>query len=177
METQQELIGQALAAHRAMMRAVHVAGADVWQNLDLTMAQLKALLTLADERPATIGQVADALGVGLPNASHLVDRLVHAGLVERAEDPADRRRTLARLAPAGEELVVRLRQGSRDQFRSWLALMDEADLLAFVTGLQALARVAQRDTSARLAGGQGACGPAVEVGNVGRSATATASED
>jgi len=173
-EIQAELIEQALAAHRAMMRAVHLAGADVWQDLDLTMAQLKTLLTLADVRPATIGQVADALGVGLPNASHLVDRLVHAGLVERAEDPADRRRTLARLAPAGEELVVRLRQGSRDQFRSWLALMDEADLAAFVTGLQALARVAEREASARLAESQRACASAVEADHGRRAAPPTA---
>src|SRR5205807_10147691 len=73
-----------------------------WWTLELTMAQLKVLLTLAFEDEATIGKIAETLGIGPPTASHLVDRLVQAGLVERVERSTDRRYTLASLTPQGE---------------------------------------------------------------------------
>src|SRR5438034_5959679 len=68
-----------------------------WQSLDLTMAQLKVLVTLGFEGTATISKLAEALSVSHPTVSHLVERLVQAGLVERREDVTDRRYTLARL--------------------------------------------------------------------------------
>ncbi|HWS36590.1 MAG TPA: MarR family transcriptional regulator [Actinoplanes sp.] len=39
--------------------------------------------------------------------TRLVDRMAAAGLVERADDPDDRRSRLVRLTPLGEETVVR----------------------------------------------------------------------
>src|SRR5437588_6971759 len=91
------------------------------------MAQLKGRFALADS-PMTIGQLADALGSGKPAASILVERLVQLALVERAEDPLDRRRTIARVTPQGEELVARLRQGGRDRLRAWLSRLGDDDL-------------------------------------------------
>src|SRR5579871_582718 len=80
-----------------------------WANLDVSMAQIKTLITLSDVRTATIGEIAAKLGIGLPTASHLVEKLVQLGLVERAEDPEDRRRAIARLTAKGDELVRQLR--------------------------------------------------------------------
>src|SRR5919205_3487785 len=90
-------------------------GSTVWLEVDLTMAQLKTLVVLVDEGPCSISQVADALGVSLPNASHLVERLVRLELAQRAEDRLDRRRTLASATAKGEELLRNLRQGGHDQ--------------------------------------------------------------
>jgi DNA-binding MarR family transcriptional regulator len=39
--------------------------------------------------------------------TRLVDRMAAAGLVERADDPGDRRGRLVRLTPLGEETAVR----------------------------------------------------------------------
>jgi DNA-binding MarR family transcriptional regulator len=137
------LILDVMALQRTVTRAVHAAAGPNMLLLDLTMAQLKALVVLADEGPASIGQVAAQLQVSLPTASHLVDRLEKAELARREEDPADRRRTLARLTPSGEEMVSRLRQGSRDQLRAWLGALADDDLAALARGLRALAQVAQ----------------------------------
>src|SRR2546429_6375008 len=76
-------------------------------EIDLTIAQLRTLLVLAEEGPLVIGQIAQRLGIGLSTGGHLVDRLVQAGLAESTEDVEDRRRTLARLTPKGEELPTR----------------------------------------------------------------------
>ncbi len=149
----EELVQDALQSQRAVLMALHTAGAPEWLHLDLTMAQLKALLSLSASGTATVGQLADSLCIGKPAASLLVDRLVHLGLVTRTEDSADRRRALTRLSPAGEELVTRLRQGGRGRMRAWLLALSDEDLAALAQGLHALALAASAEchdaTSAR----------------------------
>jgi DNA-binding MarR family transcriptional regulator len=112
-----------------------------WQGLNLTMAQVKVLIILHFKGPAAINKVADYLGISHPTASHLVDRLVQAGFVERVEDAADRRITLAYLNKAGEVLAQRLWGGRMDHIRRSLARLDEQDLAALRRGLRALSSV------------------------------------
>ena len=142
-----QLIDNALQAQKQIVQAMHAAAEPTWLQLDLTMAQLKGLFALADG-PMSIGQLAEALGSGKPAASILVERLVQLGLVERAEDLLDRRRTIARVTSQGEELVARLRQGGRDRLRAWLSRLGDDDLAALVQGLQALATVASGEQAA-----------------------------
>src|SRR5436305_10823750 len=130
-----------MQAQNLIARAMHTAAEPTWLQLDLTIGQLKGLFTLADS-PMTIGQLAEALGSGKPAASILVERLVQLGLVERAEDLLDRRRTIARVTARGEELTARLRQGGRERLRAWLSRLGDDDLAALVQGLRALAAVA-----------------------------------
>lgn len=138
---QAALIDQALDAYSRIVRSVQAQTTPDWLTLDLTMAQLKTLLVLALEGPLTIGGLAEQLGVGLPTASHLTERLVQAGLAERSDDAGDRRRTLARLSARGAELIGRLRQGRREQLQSYFAQLTPEELAGLVLGLQGLARV------------------------------------
>ena len=132
------LVDRGLTLYRDLTRLLHERGAPAWLHTELTFAQLRALFTLADYGPTPIGRVAGRLGIGLPAASSLVDRLVEQGLVKRREDPLDRRRTLAETTVAGQALAQRLRQGSREALRAWLEQMDGDDLAALVRGLEAL---------------------------------------
>src|ERR1700691_104885 len=50
------------------------------------------------------GALADELGIEGPSLVRLVDRLTIAGLVERREDPTDRRAKTLHLTPAGQNL-------------------------------------------------------------------------
>jgi DNA-binding MarR family transcriptional regulator len=112
-----------------------------WQSLDLTMAQFKVFLTLNFEGEMPISKLAETLGISHPTASHLVERLVQAGLVERVEHAADRRYTLARLTSPGTKMVQRLRQGRENHLQHWLVQLDEPDLAALRRGLETLNRV------------------------------------
>jgi len=138
-----------------IVSALHRSGDVDWRRSDLTMAQLRALLALVHRGPMSIGRLAAELGVRLPTASVLVERLVRQGLAERREDTGDRRRTLARASGAGEELVARWQQGRREVLRGWMCRMDAASLAHLMRGLEALAALAPAD---------GACAAEVPLG-------------
>jgi DNA-binding MarR family transcriptional regulator len=138
-----QLVEEVIEQYRTVSHELHSRSMPVWFEIELTMPQLKTLFTLANHSPASVGQVAEALNVQLPTASHLVERLVQGGFAERAEDPNDRRRTLVRLTGQGETLVARLRQGNRGQMQAWLSQMTAEDLAALSQGLAALALIVQ----------------------------------
>ena len=139
-QTREELESEILAQYRTLGRAMKATHGPVWMETDLTIAQLRTLLVLAEEGPLVIGQIAQRLGIGLSTGGHLVDRLVQAGLAERAEDPEDRRRTLARLTPKGEDLYARL-LNHMQQMQTWIQKLDDDDLAALLQGIQAINRV------------------------------------
>jgi DNA-binding MarR family transcriptional regulator len=133
-----DLTVQALRLHRVIFRALQTQAGEEWSQLPFTMAQVKALFAIANLGPVSIGSVAKALGVAVPTASVGVDGLVAQGLVERREDPLDRRRTLAKLTVSGESLVNRLRQGSLQLMTAALRRLGEPELSDLVSGLTAL---------------------------------------
>jgi len=112
-----------------------------WQSLNLSMAQVKVLMTLSFKGENSISRLAEALSIAHPTASQLVDRLVQAGLAERVEGATDRRFTLARLTEAGEQLAQRLWQGRMSHLQHSLAQLDQQDLAALRQGLRALNRI------------------------------------
>ena len=142
-----DLIETALDAHNAVGKAMQALHAPEWLLLDLSMAQLKVLLVLDAEQTLTIGQLARKMCLAKPTASILVDKLVQGAYIERAEDAADRRRTLIQLTAKGADLAVCLLRGRRTQMCTLLASLAANDLAALVQGLHALAQVAQEQLS------------------------------
>src|SRR6187455_1957738 len=65
--------------------------------------QRKLMNAIQVREPATLGEVAHAVGRGAPAVSRAVDLLVRAGLVERTHDPINRRRLALRLSEKGQE--------------------------------------------------------------------------
>jgi DNA-binding MarR family transcriptional regulator len=57
-------------------------------------------LAFADEAALSVSELAQRIGLSLATTSQLVGELSRAGLVERAEDERDRRRTLVRIPDA-----------------------------------------------------------------------------
>lgn len=66
-------------------------------------ARRKLLSAIAGKEPATLNEVAKVIGRGAPAVSRSVDALVRAGLVERTQDPNNRRRLALRLTQAGRD--------------------------------------------------------------------------
>ena len=74
------------------LKAIQVSrGQPPWRYLDLTMAQLKAVMFLCRTGRARSRDLADGLGIAPSAATPLVDRLVEQNLARRVDDETDRR--------------------------------------------------------------------------------------
>jgi MarR family transcriptional regulator, organic hydroperoxide resistance regulator len=122
---------------RELLHALLMASVPAWLDLQLTVPQLRTLFIIAHGESSSVTQIAQHLGIGEPTASHLIDRLVHAGLVERTEDPEDRRRARIRLASAGEDIIEKL-LGWEDLLGGCLYRLPNDDLSFLRQGLLAL---------------------------------------
>lgn len=147
----EELVDLMMAMQKCVASRLGPADAADWLRLDLTMAQMKVLLWLVTAGEQPMSQVARVLGVGLPAATNLVDKLVDAGMVEREHSASDRRVVLVRPTERGAATVTRLRQVHRDQMRRLLANIPDAALATVQEGIQALLAAAQCFTDANTA--------------------------
>jgi|SRR5215218_5160843 len=102
-----ELATQLLALWRGVIGANGVGAYAIFEELDLTLTQVKALCALSD-RELTVKELAEQLGLSLPGASRAVDALVDRELIGRREDRADRRMKRLRCTDAGLASLQRL---------------------------------------------------------------------
>jgi DNA-binding MarR family transcriptional regulator len=128
----------------ALMRG----GGAPWLELDLTMAQLKAMMALSALGPLSVGRLGRRLGIAEPAASLLVDKLHSQDLVARRSDPSDRRRILVELSENAQALVARLQEVRDERLVELLSELDDDDLLALEQGIQALVRAAANERTA-----------------------------
>jgi len=99
-----------------------------WHRLDLTMPQLKVLLSLFVDGPLPCSSLAEAAGVSLPTMNGVLERLKGRGLIVRRSDRHDRRRILNSLTARGHQLIERLWTSGQDWLSDLLDRMDSADL-------------------------------------------------
>ena len=108
---------EAMTALRITARLIHQL-MDRWADKHgLSEGRLHALFALksAPERRLPLGELADQLEVTPRNVTGLIDHLERDGLVERIDDPADRRLTYARLKMAGAKRL----DGMREEGLHW----------------------------------------------------------
>ncbi|WP_214366734.1 MarR family winged helix-turn-helix transcriptional regulator [Pseudonocardia sp. H11422] len=137
----------AIESHEVVLRrSLTKLGPNPVLDSGLTMQQLRVLLLLSTDGPLTQGDLAQGLHVGLATVTGLIDRLVARGLVERTEDPRDRRIRLARLAPGGVDLIDRIASAGQEARRRLLTLIDLSALRGLEHGLAALRAALERES-------------------------------
>lgn len=82
---------------------------DAMERAPLGKRHASVLLAVAAAEPIGVSELAKRLGLVLSSTSTLVGELSRAGLLERAEDDDDRRRT-----------IVRVHEDYRDAMEGWL---------------------------------------------------------
>jgi DNA-binding MarR family transcriptional regulator len=102
--------GRVWAAMRALVDS-HPTKQRLRDALDIGRGsgRVKSLMWLT-EGPLSLSGLAEAIGVDAPYATLIVDSLEQRGLVERQPDPADRRRKLVTLTPAGRDAVAQVQR-------------------------------------------------------------------
>jgi DNA-binding MarR family transcriptional regulator len=106
-----------------------------------TPVQVQVAIELAQEGPATVGELAQRMGVSPSAISLLVDRMVEHGMVERTRGTEDRRVVWLRLTPAAQAIADALLTYWREQVGAFLARIPVAEREPFVRNVALFARV------------------------------------
>ena len=103
-------VGETLSAVRAAARVMRQLMEQVAERHDLSEGRLFLLFDLwrAPEHQRPLGEVAEQLDVSPRNVTGLIDHLEKDGLVERVQDPIDRRSIRARLTQRGLSIVEQM---------------------------------------------------------------------
>jgi DNA-binding MarR family transcriptional regulator len=135
----------ALSALVQALRTIQVAKGDrPWLVVDLTMAQLKALILLVQSGGLRSRDLADGLGIAPSAVTPLVDRLVDQKLVKRENDAGDRRIVWIRPAAKAITLHDKLMQTNRSVLEEVLAEVPAGERQRVYESMQLLVESAQR---------------------------------
>ncbi|BBH68060.1 hypothetical protein ACTI_47450 [Actinoplanes sp. OR16] len=96
------------------------------------------LATLAEFGPLSQAQLSDRTGVYRSDLVGVMNELTDRGQVERAPDPADRRRNVVSLTPAGRRQLARLERilaGVEDEILAPLSAEERQQLTRLLTAV------------------------------------------
>jgi DNA-binding MarR family transcriptional regulator len=105
---------------------------------------MPAVLAVAAAGPLSVSELARRLGLGLSTTSALVGQLSRAGLLERAEDEADRRRTIVRLNDKDRKVIGAWAERSIAPLRGTLERLSPQARAQFIEGWRILHEEATR---------------------------------
>ncbi|HNT77479.1 MAG TPA: MarR family transcriptional regulator [Anaerolineae bacterium] len=117
--------------HRSMHNVLSFA-----KEQNLSMSQMGALMKLHRHKMCNVSDIGDELGVTSAAASQMLERLVQQELIERTEDPNDRRAKQIALTDKGAQLL-------HDSFRARYAWLGDL-ATSFTPDEQALIQTALR---------------------------------
>lgn len=108
-------------------------------GLDLSFSQVRTLFALAQcGEPVAIHEIARRLRLSVAAAGRNVDQLLQQGLLDRREDPSDRRIRLVSLSEAGHTLVAGHIEAQRDEVRSFTERLPQSDRNDLFASLQSV---------------------------------------
>jgi len=125
---QQEVLGLLESLSSMDLGAHDVPG---WVAQDLTFGQMRLLFLLNKHGPSPMSRVAEWLGVGLPAASGVVDRVERHGLVTREHRHDDRRVVECALTDQGRLLIEEMGGMRREMLSRTVEVLSDEELADF----------------------------------------------
>ncbi|MBD1911116.1 MULTISPECIES: MarR family transcriptional regulator [unclassified Leptolyngbya] len=104
----------------------------------LSVPQFRLLRFLSRHPASSLSEVAEHLGVTRATASAMTDRLVKRGLVDRAEDPQERRQVMLKLTGTGQKQLDQMRNMTRLKISELMGGLTSEELASVSKGLKIL---------------------------------------
>lgn len=133
-----ELGYRALRSIRRIIRQVSTHSRQLAQQSGLTVPQLLCMRAIAD-LPAgevTVAAVAETVDLSRSTVSTITERLVRAGLVDRARSSRDRRRVELSLTAEGRGRLAAMPRPLQDRFLARLGALDAEEQEAILATLE-----------------------------------------
>jgi DNA-binding MarR family transcriptional regulator len=131
-----------LDGYETLMQRLVGAHLPEFMEVAVTMSQAKVMYTVLVAGSLRLSELAGRLGVSLSTTSSQVDRLVELGLLDRHDDPADRRQVVISVTPDGATQLERFRELNSEQLRTLLDHVADDDLRVVADGLRILSDAA-----------------------------------
>jgi DNA-binding MarR family transcriptional regulator len=109
-----------------------------------TFRQHEVLRLVAVRGPLAMHELAQFLEISRSSATEVVDRLVAHGLLERRQDPIDRRTVQVALTVRAQGLAAQVRRALEPGFATLVSVLDDGELATLVGLLEKLAKPAPR---------------------------------
>ena len=135
--SRERLAARLVALMQVLSSHVRLAPPEEWSDIELTMTQWRTLALLY-QGPSRMSEIAAYLGSSMSSATSMVDRLVNKQLVERLQDPADRRVVSCRLTPLGQERMDRFWTMGRKKIEQVSSILSREELKSVVHGMEVL---------------------------------------
>ncbi len=113
---------------------------DVVREAGLGSLEWRVLAVLEAQAPITVGQLTQDVLSLQPTVTKLLQRLVAQGWVTLSDDPADQRRTLVNITPAGQKKVKPLIAQAREHEAAVLGTLSAAEVRRLKEQLRRLAQ-------------------------------------
>lgn len=136
----QELTERFLAVAEFINRQTHFHRLDAWEELGMTIPQLRTLVLLEQMEPMRMGSISTHLDRALSATTTVVDRLVEKGLVARSSDPDDRRVVLCELTELGRSTIDRLWRVGTDRIEMIMDVLEPEQIETVLSALDLLLR-------------------------------------
>jgi DNA-binding MarR family transcriptional regulator len=133
-----EAIDQVVDVFERLMHRLMATHAPELQAIELTMSQTKAMYLLVASGRMRMSELAARLGITSSTATGAVDRLVELGLIERHEDPADRRQVVVSATPTAAATLEHFRELNSRRMREILGRLDPDELATVERAMQVL---------------------------------------
>ncbi len=108
----------------------------------MTLSQFRTLVVLRAHGATRLNRLSGRLGVNASTALRSVDRLVAAGLVDRRENPGDRREVVIELTSRGSRLVDEVTARRRETIQDIVRRMPAPQRTALVDALRSFGAAA-----------------------------------
>lgn len=113
------------------------------KDIGLSMSQAGALFQIHRQKMCGVGGVGEDLGITSAAASQMIDRLVQQELLQREEDPKDRRGKVLSLTPKGEAVVRQAATARQTWIGRLVEDLDEEERILVAKAMSLLARKAK----------------------------------
>ena len=127
-DPQRPMVVRVMAAFEAFQQRLMALHAVEFANLEITMAQAKLLYVVTAAGELSMSETAQRLGVTVSTASGAVDRLVELGLLERSDDPTNRRQVRVSVTEIGRQTLEQLQELNSRQLRDLFRRVSDEDL-------------------------------------------------
>jgi DNA-binding MarR family transcriptional regulator len=139
-----------------------------WVAGSLSIVHLHVLSILESDAPLPMGKLAEALDVSIASATGIIDRMEQRGLVERGQQPDDRRVVLVQPTVAGLAVFSDLDEHRRAGVAKLLERMTDLELRALLKGLRAMTAARAAVAAEAVTSGDPRFGEGAEHGGHGK---------